>query len=214
MPNYCENDLHIDGPQEQIDALLEFIGFTGEEPAFDFKRIIPYPEPWASMDTEHNAIEEAGRAAAPYPSHDDPEFSAKQAEAIRLWREVTTPLMDAYKAKWGTDKDGYNSGGYEWCCRVWGTKWGAFEAERRDYRGKAILTFRTAWSPPADEIFAALHRQFPALTLTLEWFERGMAACGGGEWPSEGDWYEDTPWQAGTKIDEWQAKDYRGTRGG
>ena len=31
----------------------------------------------------------------------------------------------AYIDKYGFPKDGYNQGGYQWCCDNWGTKWGS-----------------------------------------------------------------------------------------
>lgn len=219
MPNHVENDLYIDGPAEDVAALLVLIGADETPPAFDFKCLIPYPEPFASMDADHRAAEEAGKAAGlaaigEWPPFDHPEFSERRAAYWRAASAAMDPLMDAYEAKWGTRRDGYNAGGYEWCSATWGTKWGAYDVERRDRRGRVCLTFRTAWSPPADEVFAALHRRFPRVTLAHEYFERGMGFCGGGEWPSEEDWYEDGPWAPGTKINAWESRAYRGVRGG
>jgi hypothetical protein len=48
-------------------------------------------------------------------------------------------------------KDGYNQGGYQWCCNNWGTKW---DIRKEDIilettQGNIILiSFSTAWSPP------------------------------------------------------------------
>lgn len=55
----------------------------------------------------------------------------REAEEARKSQEA----WEAYKAKWGTDKNGYNSGGYEWCQDAWGTKWNAYAVARRDYCG-------------------------------------------------------------------------------
>lgn len=222
MPNHVENDLYIRGADADIAAVLEFIGMNQEKPAFDFKRIIPYPEPFASMDADHQAIEAAGKAAGlaaigAWPSYDDPEFAAKREVYWRAAREAQEPLAEAYRAKWGTSSDGYNSGGYGWCVATWGTKWGAYDVARRDYDGKVIVSFQSAWSPPADAIFEALAERFPTVTFTLEYFEQGMGFCGGATWPSEGDYWaeDDEPkWRPGIKADAWHFKGYRGCRGG
>ena len=41
MPNYCENDLAVEGEKDVIEQFLKFA--AGESP-FDFNRFIPYPE--------------------------------------------------------------------------------------------------------------------------------------------------------------------------
>lgn len=107
--------------------------------------------------------------------------------------------------------DGYNSGGYEWCYSNWGTKWNAYEVARRDYGGICV-TFQTAWATP-EPVIVALHKLFPKCSLHLEWFERGMAKCGGFALLPEDDWFEDEPWAAGAKSGEWQGE-YNGHRGG
>ena len=40
MPNWCENDLAVEGPTEVIEEFLKFA--AGESP-FDFGKFIPYP---------------------------------------------------------------------------------------------------------------------------------------------------------------------------
>lgn len=181
MPNHCHNDLWISGRPEDIAKLLAHIGADKENPEFDFNTVIPYPEKFALMD----------------------------ADATVMCN--TQNGREAYKTKWGTDRDGYNSGGYNWCCDAWGTKWNSYEVTRRDYAG-VCLTFQTAWCHPRPVIIA-LAKLFPTLTLSLEFFERGMAVAGGFTCQSEEDWYGDGPWEAGKVSDEWEAK-YKGVRGG
>jgi hypothetical protein len=44
MPNHCQNDLYIEGPAHEIEALLRFV-FTDENPpSIAFDRIIPEPD--------------------------------------------------------------------------------------------------------------------------------------------------------------------------
>ncbi|MFZ1411861.1 MAG: hypothetical protein WAS07_10415 [Micropruina sp.] len=202
MPNHVENDLYITGPEADVVAALEFMGVNETPAKFDFGRIIPYPEPYASMDAEYQAIPDL---VGVY--RDGPEWDAR-AEARRV-------ATSAYKAKWNTTSDGFNSGGYEWRLNAWGTKWGAYDVKRRDYDNKVIVTFQTAWSPPSDAIFAALAQRFPACSLTLEYFERGMGFCGGASWLSKDDWWnEDKPYTPSAKTGAWESREYCGVRGG
>lgn len=54
-------------------------------------------------------------------------------------------------------KDGFNSGGCEWCVTHWGTKWPASDTciDEGATDQKAVLHFSTTWSPPRPVIVAA-----------------------------------------------------------
>lgn len=201
MPNHVENDLYLNGPTEAVDAALAFIGVTETPPVFDFDRLLPYPSPYKEMDDDHKTmIPEMDYRL----SRDSPEWEA-QVSARQAG-------MDAYCAKWKTHRDGFNTGGYEWRCRVWETKWGAYDVKRRDYE-RTCVTYQTAWSPSKSAI-VALAQRFPAVSFSLEYFERGMSFCGGFTCPSEDDHYGDVPWQPGIVVSEWHTDQYLGTRGG
>jgi hypothetical protein len=90
-----------------------------------------------------------------------------------------------------TFRDGFNSGGYEWCKRVWGTKWGCYDATLsvpttfgKRKKGTVFYTFRSAWSP-AVKIIMAMSEKFPTLKFKLKYYECGMGfkgeyiVCGG-----------------------------------
>lgn len=129
-------------------------------------------------------------AIVPYPA----EYQALDDEYAALghyeWRK-----------KYGAKPNGYNSGGYEWCCDVWGTKWGCYDVKRGKVNGRKCLHFKCAWNPPSEAIFAKMVKLFPGLVLRLEWFERGMGICGGQAW---GDPDNSEPWRGA----------YNGIRGG
>ena len=88
-------------------------------------------------------------------------------------------------------KDGFNSGGYEWRVKHWGTKWPAacvqVESPVTGYDGKTVKVvfhFDTAWSPPTPVIKRAAEL-YPALRFELRYFERGaqfngQLCCSGG----------------------------------
>lgn len=49
MPNWCENDLTVEGPKEAIE---EFMAFAEGESPFDFERFVPRPERYRSGDLD------------------------------------------------------------------------------------------------------------------------------------------------------------------
>ena len=179
MPNYCHNDLYINGPRADVDAFLELVGMNREVPTFDFESVLPYPENFKALDDERRELEkELG------------------------WSKASKEMLSRHGVA-----DGYNSGGYEWCIANWGTKWNASDVVRRDYVGPCV-TFQTAWGPPTN-VIEALHKRFPMLTLSLEYFERGMDFCGG------------VMFRRADELDDgedpktsWKLKGYRGRRGG
>ena len=66
-------------------------------------------------------------------------------------------------------KNGFNSGGYEWCIKHWGTKWNVSPEERIPVRvtlDRLVYEFETAWSPPLP-VVAALSAKFPDLEFRL-----------------------------------------------
>ena len=77
--------------------------------------------------------------------------------------------------------DGFNSGGYKWCCENWGTKWGICNAEVVQEFLERIshidYCFDTAWSPPLPVVLK-MSEMFPGLRFILRYFECGCAFNG------------------------------------
>lgn len=178
MPNYCENDLYIDGTKDEVAKLLAHV--ATKERLFDFNNIIPYPEKFYKIDED---LEKAGH---------------KRLENLGIFLDGV--------------KNGYNSGGYEWCVENWNTKWNASNCVRRDTSRRICISFSTAWSPPIP-VIAKLHQLFPQCSLFLEYFEKGTAVCGGISFLSKDDWYFDEEWSPGKSVNKWEAT-YKGCRGG
>lgn len=102
-------------------------------------------------------------------------------------------------------KDGFNSGGYEWCVANWGTKWGIYDCLLTKFklngsRSQVNYTFNSAWSP-ANKIIFAMSEKFPALRFKLKYYEAGMCFKGVYE-VANGKVYTDTQ------------TEYHGRRGG
>lgn len=158
MPNWCENDVYVRGPRSEVEKVVAHLKSDNRE--FDFNKVIPYPEKLRQMDEDANA------------------FSYFNKEVQNLSQEEITVRREAYKKKWGTDKDGFNSGGYEWCHENWDTKWNACDiTSRMNKNGSAFYSFSTAWASPT-KVFVALSRLFPKVLFRIKWYERGMAVKG------------------------------------
>ena len=102
----------------------------------------------------------------PYPEH----FAKADAEADKA--------RDEGLKKDSEIKDGYNSGGYEWCCDNWGTKWNACDVTFEDRLNiddynEIDIDFRTAWDPPLP-IIKNIIELFPKLSFDFEWNEYAM----------------------------------------
>jgi len=67
---------------------------------------------------------------------------------------------------------GFNNGGYEWCCKNWGTKWNTSDADLNERDDELIYTFDTAWSPP-NPVIHKLGDLFPKLNFNLTYTEPG-----------------------------------------
>ena len=89
--------------------------------------------------------------------------------------------IEREKGNWAV-KDGFNSGGYDWCLENWGTKWGIYDAvlvhkHAGVRKGSLKYRFNSAWSPPIPVILA-MSKKYPSLKFTLKYYEGGMGFKG------------------------------------
>ncbi len=167
MPNWCENDLTIKG--NNVSEVLEFIASQNDSDedtrVFDFDKVIPYPDNFKALDAKAAEFQKEMMAV----HSDNPEFDSAQREQIRI----------KYGVELGSFfKDGFNSGGYEWCIENWGAKWNACRVSILERSADvAKISFDTAWSPPVKVIYA-LAKRFPSFCFTLDFFECGMGFQG------------------------------------
>lgn len=192
MPNHCETDMYIRGPQEKVDEFAKWLEEIEPQERDICRVLLPYPEPFKTMDEEARVFA----------------WDAQTDEATRK------AALEVYQAKYGHTKNGYNSGGYEWCKQNWGTKWGIYEVDFTPDAGKrgSLLSFRSAWSPPANRVFQALSEKFPDLTFEIEYFEGGAAYCGGATFHAKAE-CEDYECTFGEPTQVWSGE-YGGSRGG
>jgi hypothetical protein len=154
MPNYCENDLWIHADPETRDRIAQEL--QTEYGVLDFNQIIPYPSDWAEMDKK---AREAEKRLFAMTEQERQAVLAKDPHALDL------------------PKDGFNSGGYEWCVKNWGVKWNAGGGILKRSKRSLFYRFETAWAPPLP-VVQALSRKYPTARVTIKFYEMGMAFQG------------------------------------
>lgn len=101
-------------------------------------------------------------------------------EKYKRMDEVSAKWIREHNGIWSSDypKDGFNSGGYEWCCKNWGTGWNAYDIDVERFpewengRGQIIIHFSSAGSPP-EPVVLKMAKMFPDLKFDLKYFESG-----------------------------------------
>ena len=164
MPNWCECDLRVEGNKAEIEKFKEAAKTQtpedGQEPdVLDAESFIPYPARFKALDDQ-------AAAWARDNTVDGKQFGRLKEGAS---------YADA-------PKDGFNSGGYDWCCENWGTKWGIsrpelVEEDQWEDTVTVTYTFQCAWSP-CTPVIAKMSEMFPTLEFDFRFFERGMAFNG------------------------------------
>ena len=183
MPNHVEGLIRILGDEKELKEIMEFVKDDDKHISAD--KIIPYPEKFKKMDEDHYA--RYGHWGKPTPEQE------ANAEEDR---------------KNGTYfKDGYNSGGYKWCCSNWGTKWGFYNTKVSDIielpNGEFMVEYAvfTAWSP-AIPVIRRLSEMYPDVTIEY-WYEEegwcypaGCVTYNGGEETDDEIWADINDWKA------------------
>lgn len=167
MPNWCENELTVTGPSDELARFRDYARsgsgrragrVLSEEP------FIPYPDDYRVLD-DANAGRWLSAEGTPIPPDKQALLTAKGFDLTR---------------------DGFNQGGYEWSVKNWGTKWGFCEPRLVEVTAHALgYGFSTAWSPPRPLILK-MSAMFPELAFHLEYWEggegyQGVLVCQNGQ---------------------------------
>jgi hypothetical protein len=102
--------------------------------------------------------------------------AANDSEKTDSFLQTLIPMPKEFESL-----EGYNSGGYEWACNNWGTKWAESSIDMTGNRfgntGQIIYQFDSPWNPP--EIgYQKISEMFPYLTFIHYWDEPGLCFCG------------------------------------
>jgi hypothetical protein len=161
MPNWCENDLTITGPEKDVYAFFDEAHGKeedGEPLLLDFNKFVPQPGTITRDLIQHPLF--SNRAA------DRPDD-----ELWYYWR------LQHWGTKWQPDSFQVDcmemSEGRLVAIPTWNSE------------AKVMVTFDTAWSPPLPVVLA-MSKKFPTLEFELRYFEggccfNGLFVCEGGE---------------------------------
>ena len=162
MPNWCNNKLHVDGPEEDIKAFaLKAKGVTAnynnthtssEWGVFDEIR----KKALFSSPPDSDGYEQVFcfHSLHPVPA-DFRRFPYDDGSARIVGEAIGEPRT---------------RGGYGWQSAHWGTKWDACSVDIIDETEQTInYIMETAWSPP-EGIVNILRKKFPE--LDIDWFYR------------------------------------------
>lgn len=152
MPNWCSNDLEIQGKPIE----LEFIKDALAKPfLFKGSKLVPKTEGegWESEDFEEVI---------------KPVFSFRN-----VIKPPNTELYNKSNLSFDNGEAQSPEGWYMWNIENWGTKWDLSDVNMIDeMEGKLIYTFDTAWSPPVP-VMQALAKKYPHLTIIHKYYEAG-----------------------------------------
>ncbi len=190
MPNHCESDLLVEGEPEVLKRFMEEA--KGPE------GVPMKTDTFGGEQTIETALLSA-HVFVPYPEEfqDPPRCESCGGTGRKdgwVWKCATCD---------GQLRDGYNTGGYEWCNEHRGTKWGLYDVglvEDHPEDRRIVYTFRSAWAPPVP-VVKAMARRFPELTFHLVFYE-----CGAGYQGS-------LKVRGGDILEDWEGP-YYGDRGG
>jgi len=206
MPNWCENELYISGPD--VRRVLEAIKGENKDDVIDFDKIISMPD---SLKLISGGGRDVAIALAQWRRGDDSglkeilEWPFVKGNGIaslddlpqgllRLYGFTSTSFIEEggdakrpltleeviqYGEVYLQNQEKYGAmDWYVWSIENWGTKWSACHSELEYERAsEAVLGFDTAWSPPIP-VVEALGRMFPDHAFHLEYREGGIGFQG------------------------------------
>lgn len=173
MPNICNNNLHIEGSEEDIvrfmNAVKERPDMNDEDSKYSLlQSLYPMPEELDVTSTSvYDTIPDKWNEWLADGSWTQEDYDKRVKE--------NDDLKNVYQSN--IDKYGYKDW-YDWQYAKWGTKWGDLDTYvigRND--GYAGFSFNSAWAPPVTA-FEYISSQFPELKFYLTYMETGMGFVG------------------------------------
>jgi hypothetical protein len=161
MPNWTYIQLEISGKPEELKKLIkETITVTKVDKVVNHEinnnAIMPYPEHFKEMDRIAKEKEKEYKNKV----FIDNEESSKEAMLL--------------------PKDGFNSGGYEWCSQNWGSKWGFCNSHLEDQDiedGSISIRTESPWTHPLG-LMEDWSKKYPDLEFVYDVEEESNAFVG------------------------------------
>ena len=185
MPNWCDNNLCITGPKDQLQKFK----VTANGPVASYNDFHPIRGEWPiNDDIRLKAMAETMPEPGPVSV-----FSFHALFPVP--DEVRKMPYDCNRAKEIGERLGKNvtQGGYGWEVENWGCKWGASEPSLDDSNSDYLhYAFDTPWGPPLSFI-EKISKDWPELSFEVSYSEPGMAFEGkalylGGEEEFHDEW--------------------------
>jgi len=207
MPNHVDTLLTVTGDKKQLKEFKEKhfrieMDNGNEVEVFDFDTIIPMPKSLditsgsgttdaiALIKAEKGDFTEVDRMTD-YPWVDEklkdkPNTNRREFIIAHLKETLDENTMkEGQMALDNIEKYGYSTW-YDWKCRYWGTKWGAYNVHMGVIQGDIMeISYNTAWSP-ATPIFHMLNKMYPELVFSQTVMDEGMGFGGTQMWDKNG----------------------------
>ncbi len=179
MPNWCQNEVEINGSKEEISKFLELV-----TEKFDFDKIIPMPKELENTTSgsngsiEYQALYGTEKELAIILNYSWVEAKNREELIEFLKNKDKDYIIEGEKYKNNIDKYGYTTW-YEWSIENWGTKWSLSDENYIVDQNDEYISFEfdTAWSPP-EGIYTKLVELFPELNISWFYKEPGMQISG------------------------------------
>jgi hypothetical protein len=145
MPNHITNELVA--PPHVLDAL------RSDKSEVDFNQVVQRPE-FLGGDIDWDVVQSA---KAVMDACSDPiavDLKTISDDRFEMFVNACQNIRNTDYVYW-----------HDWCCEKWGTKWNAYDIERRDQQ---TVRFETAWAPPLP-VIKALSEKFPDDSITIRW---------------------------------------------
>ena len=198
MQNHVTSKILISGPELVISNFIKKVIEHGDEPTFDFNKIIPMPD--AVRNTSADNISDMGlellqREATPDRYGFSPNglivswYPQVMTNGIIDWDLATKLVLEKQPNALIQGQqylDALNQTGsknwYDWSCANWGTKWNSYDYSEISRTSTSLeFTMDTAWSFP-EQVFDALSEQYPELEITTSSFDDGWNFACTGYW--------------------------------
>jgi len=167
MPNWCDCELTITGPVEELIRFREGVNRSADKPYLDIlASYYPVPQALEGILTGYRR-EEDGAWIDIYSR------VQRDGKRIDLSLEERKTLARRYGA----------SSANEWRCAFWGSKWGDCHTELcagledAESPDALVYFFDGAWNCPCPG-FREVSKQFPLLTFSITYHEERMGFAG------------------------------------
>lgn len=177
MPNWCDCDLYVSGPADELSRFLEAIKTKdGEEGEYAIlSNLVPTPtilrnvaSPPVFIDTREEAKEK------------NKEYMDTPLGRDHTVRYMTKDQAEKLNRRYGAI-DWYN-----WNISNWGSKWGDCETTLMAATNEGLsINFQSPWGPPSTGLLR-VSEIYPRLTIKCNYYECGMGfqgvfTCANGE---------------------------------